>query len=144
MKILVMLLAMLAMATVATADWEQWFEDGDAIVGATYIEGAYDLGPEAYIDLDGQLNRHHDVVALVYNSRDGGSNNWPQVVLTYVMSNDDAIAGLTWPDILGNERRLYFPAQDDVIRDVMVWVSRREPGVALGDNSVGELKGQWR
>lgn len=144
MRILVALAMVAMLATTATADWEQWFTEGDPIVGATYVDGAYDLGPEAYIDLEGELNRHHDVVALVYHSRDGGSNNWPQVVLTYVMSDDDARAGLTWPEILGGERRLYFPAQDDLIRDIMVWVSRREPGVPNDGGSVGAVKARWR
>ena len=128
---------------------EMLFLSGSPIEGATLDEATleYKLGDDAFIDLGEVLTKRHKVMTLAYSSgfsTPSGVVVWQPFAVTYTLTDDDAAVGGTWLDVLPRgEKALYFRNNDELVRDVNVWATHREPGVAIGDDSMGQLKDQW-
>ena len=144
MRFLILILV-LFIATPASADFWQYFRSGDPIRDATYspATGQYDVSFAfpAVIDLDYSVSDAWDLeVVLTYEAYDDDSNSWVPWINVNKIDREECQCG--WYE--WNRRQMAFIKNIRLVRDVQIWIQRRdEPMVSNDDGSVSNLKARF-
>ena len=135
MKTMVATLAMMLLASLpVTAEINSVFDDGDEIVGATYVDGEYKTASEGdvYIDVADAVWGNTSRLILVYHAQ--ADDGWRPVSVVIEKPSEG------WSSV-DDSRRFDI---DNGITMRNVWVYREfDPSVAADDQSVSGVKGRY-
>lgn len=144
-----LLILILTTAPSLAGNYTQIFNDGDPIVGAEYVDGEYArIAPEMFIDLTLSLDKHSKRITVFYQSwlpKDIVGWSWAYRAATYVLTDEQALAGLTWADVLPDgDKHIHFEAKDLSVKAVSIAAESRDAGVPNTLQSFGTLKADWK
>ena len=134
MKTMVATLAMMLLASLpVAAEFGSIFDDGDPIVGATYVDGEYKTQAEGevYVDFSDAVWGNTTKLILTYRVR--VESGWQPVAVVHVKPDEG------WES---NDSRRFDFDNGITITDVSVW-REYNATVSGDDGSVSKVKGRY-